>query len=432
MKRFTGSQFQPVAAASGFKQAPPLRVPQNFIEAMKRISGTPDVAPKTPAKSPAVELPAGKWKPAFQPVDQKDNNSEGQSPSDAKRAELYDPVSPLSSESEAETSQAQVCQLPPPVQGSSPVRQRVTPDRDSRRWEPPFPETANRPLERREFVPTARPAESRDLSPGHILPKSRAYSPGIKVLERPGYEFPGGPPEPRVHSPDRRLHGSPTQIIPESSRGPRTKGEERKPLLEYPREMSATLRVSPPRLKRDHQQLGYVERGPDQEAAPPKLTRTKGENAKLDKCPVTCDLCDVELSNAQELEEHLDSKGHWDTLEHIQRSIKYDDMAIAFLQEVMVYKSQHCSRAVEENAFPGLQENHHMTKVEMLHCAACKVHVSTSAAEVQAHVSSLEHLSNTKEFEVQQRLSCLHKAEAMLKKLQPQFEMFLKGASPFE
>lgn len=102
-----------------------------------------------------------------------------------------------------------------------------------------------------------------------------------------------------------------------------------------------------------------------------------------------------------------------------------------------------------------------MTKVEMLHCAACKVHVSTSAAEVQAHVSSLEHLTNTKVrlltdqplpahpatpagyyvskvfhwliilfphqgFEVQQRHSCLSKAEAMLKKLQPQFELFLK------
>lgn len=102
-----------------------------------------------------------------------------------------------------------------------------------------------------------------------------------------------------------------------------------------------------------------------------------------------------------------------------------------------------------------------MTKVEMLHCAACKVHVSTSAAEVQAHVSSLEHLTNTKVrlptdqplpthpatpaghnvskgfpladyfvshqgFEAQQRHSCLSKAEAMLKKLQPQFELFLR------
>lgn len=50
------------------------------------------------------------------------------------------------------------------------------------------------------------------------------------------------------------------------------------------------------------------------------------------RCPITCDLCDIELSNAQELEEHLDSRTHWDTLEHIQRSSSYDDMAIAFLQ----------------------------------------------------------------------------------------------------
>lgn len=43
-----------------------------------------------------------------------------------------------------------------------------------------------------------------------------------------------------------------------------------------------------------------------------------------------------------------------------------------------------------------LQENDHMTKVEMFHCAACNVLVSTSAASVQTHITSQEHLFNTK------------------------------------
>ncbi|XP_047223488.1 uncharacterized protein LOC124869588 isoform X4 [Girardinichthys multiradiatus] len=421
MKRHNRTRWEPVArpqtAAPGFKQAPVPRVPQHFMEAMKRISGTSDVPRKTQPQNAAEDNSVDKWKSSFQPINKQDENSEDKSPSDA--------MSPLSSDNEAGTLQAQDCQLSPSTQDNSLRCQGLSPDRDSRHWELSFPETANRPLERQEFVPAARPTESRDLSPGRILPKSRTYSPESKRLECPGYEFPSGHLEPRVHTPDR-LHGSSTQCIPESFRGTGTNGEDGIPLPEYPREMTATLRVSPPRLKRDHQQLGYVERGLDQEPPPPKLTRIKGENAKLNKCPITCDLCDVELSNAQELEEHLDSKSHWDTLEHIQRSSNYDDMAVAFLQEVMVYKSQHCSRAVEENAFPGLQENHHMTKVEMFHCAACKVHVSTSAAEVEAHISSLEHLSNTKEFEEQQRHSCLSKAEAMLKKLQPQFELFIK------
>ncbi|KAM4727737.1 uncharacterized protein FYW61_010944 [Anableps anableps] len=433
MRRLHRTRFEPAVGpptqALGFKPVPPPRVPQDFIEAMKRISGTPDMAPNNQPQKVEVDA-VDKWKSSFQPIDKQDKNSEEKCTSDETRIELYDPNNPLSSDSDPETSQAQDRQPLPPVQDSSLRCQGPSPDRDDRRrWEL---STANRPLERREFAPTARPKESRDLSPGRVLPKSRAYSPENKLLDRQGYEFPTGHLDPSVHSSDRLLRGSSTQGIPESFRGLRTNGGERKPSPDYPREMAATLRVSPPRLKRDHQQLGYVERGLDQEPPPPKMTRTKGESAKLDKCPITCDLCDVELSNAQELEEHLDSKSHWDTLEHIQRRSNYDDMAIAFLQEVMVYKSQHCSRAVEDDALPGLQENHHLTKVEMLHCAACKVHVSTSAAEVQTHVSSLEHLSNVKEFEVQQRHSCLSKAEAMLKKLQPQFELFLKGACPFE
>lgn len=50
------------------------------------------------------------------------------------------------------------------------------------------------------------------------------------------------------------------------------------------------------------------------------------------RSPITCDLCDVELANGQELQDHLESKSHWDTLEHIQQENHYDDLAIAFLQ----------------------------------------------------------------------------------------------------
>lgn len=103
-----------------------------------------------------------------------------------------------------------------------------------------------------------------------------------------------------------------------------------------------------------------------------------------------------------------------------------------------------------------LQENDHMTKVEMFLCAACNVFLTSSASSVQAHITSQDHLSNIKvtrpirglisvfntgpikersrdwmavllkEFGVRQRRNCLDKAEAMMKELQPQFEHFLK------
>lgn len=50
------------------------------------------------------------------------------------------------------------------------------------------------------------------------------------------------------------------------------------------------------------------------------------------RCPINCDICEVELANAQELEEHLDTSSHWETLEHIQQKKNYNDLVIAFLQ----------------------------------------------------------------------------------------------------
>lgn len=153
------------------------------------------------------------------------------SPPVTRRTELYDPNNPLSSDSEPEMSQ-----LPPAVQNSSQRCKRPSPDRDASRWESSM--AANRPLERRPVPQTARPTDSRDLSPGHVLANSRAYSPDSKLLDRPGYEFPTGHLEARIHSPDRLSHGSSSQAIPESFRGLRTNGGERKPLPDYPREVT--------------------------------------------------------------------------------------------------------------------------------------------------------------------------------------------------
>uniref|UniRef100_A0A8C6TZN0 C2H2-type domain-containing protein n=1 Tax=Neogobius melanostomus TaxID=47308 RepID=A0A8C6TZN0_9GOBI len=181
----------------------------------------------------------------------------------------------------------------------------------------------------------------------------------------------------------------------------------------------------------------HVFGGPDQLPPPrPEVTADPGRNEVVPHLPtkelISCDLCEVELSNGQELEEHLDGKTHWDTLEYIQKHNNYDDMAIAFLQDVMMYKSRKSSRAIEDTALQALQEYDHMTKVEMFHCAACNAFVTTSAEAVQNHITSQGHMTNTKEFEARQRRSCLDKANTMMKELMPQFMSFAKGASPFK
>ncbi|XP_077471222.1 uncharacterized protein LOC144085624 isoform X2 [Stigmatopora argus] len=161
------------------------------------------------------------------------------------------------------------------------------------------------------------------------------------------------------------------------------------------------------------------------------LKRARRTSVQMDKITINCDLCDIEVSDGQELEKHLESKSHWDTMENIQEQNNYNDMAIAFLQDVMQYKSIKSSRPVDYSLLQGLQENDHMTKVSLFNCAACQVLVSTAAAAVQNHISSPEHIANTKEFDAQRSQASLNKADAIMKEMQPQFANFMRGFNHF-
>ncbi|XP_061549821.1 uncharacterized protein LOC133411442 isoform X1 [Phycodurus eques] len=197
-------------------------------------------------------------------------------------------------------------------------------------------------------------------------------------------------------------------------------------------QMIPRVRLSSPPLQQDFEIEEPVKEEPEPSALAKRIKRKMRKSVRMDQITINCDLCDIEVSNGQELKKHLESKIHWDTMEHIQKHNTYDDMSIAFLQDVMLYKSMKCSRAIDYRALQALQENDHMTKVSLLHCAACQVLVSTSAAAVQNHITSPEHLSNTKEFDAQRRRASLDKADTIMKELRPQFENFIKGFSHFE
>ncbi|XP_042353170.1 A-kinase anchor protein 8-like [Plectropomus leopardus] len=410
------------------------RIPQDFRETMihlpvkpavKPIIRTPDVAPETQKKQkPKAKSSAGKWKSSFKPLGDEDDSPETSAGS-SERPEIYDPYDPISSDSEEEVLRSRDHIQSPAKYNKSPGREALSPGRGSNKkrcWGQSYSESLTQPLDRRDLSET-RPAESRGLSPGHRLPERQAYSPNTESLDRSVLDH-------RVRSPDRHVQGSSTKLFPASYGGQRTNGEERI-VPEHWREMATTVRLSPPR--RDYQRHSeYVGTERDQIPASTEGSKNKSMDRVTNRDPIICDLCDVELANGRELEDHLESKSHWDTLEHIQQHRDYDDVAIAFLQEVMLHKSHQCSRAIEDSAIEALQENDHMTKIEMFHCAACSVFVPTSASSVQTHITSQEHLSNTKEFQVRQRRSCLDKAETIMKVLKPQFEHFLKGGTPFE
>ncbi|XP_031711068.1 uncharacterized protein LOC116387810 isoform X2 [Anarrhichthys ocellatus] len=432
----------PKGGAPVYTQQPLGRIPQDFKEAMLHIpvklanhthNSLSDMAAKTqPAQKRAVTRSEDKWRSSFKPLGQQEDSLDKNTDS-PQRVEMYDPYDPLSSDSEHEMLQND--NKSPHDEDCDLGRQCSSPSsgfRKKRRWGSCYSESVSHPLDKCDFSPETRPTQSEGLSPGHRLPEQQAYSLNTESLDQTGYDSISSPLDHRVCSPDRLIHASSAQQFPACYGGERIDGEERIIIPEYEREMNTAVRLSPPRLQQDYQQLKYLGTGQDQDSPSTEDSRNGNMNIIMDKRPISCDFCEVELANGGELEDHLESKSHWDTLEHIQQQNNYDDLVIAFLQEVMQYKSHQCSRAIEDGSLQALEENDHMTKIEMFHCAACSAFVSTSASSVHTHIASQEHLTNIKEFQVQQRRSCLDKAETMMKELKPQFEHFLKGGSPFE
>jgi len=219
--------------------------------------------------------------------------------------------------------------------------------------------------------------------------------------------------------------------------------------------VSGPSRITPPRLKVDYgpHSSGFAGSGVDQIPVTSDVSRKRSRSPpsrsysdvsrRRSRSPsrgfeelrglFSCELCDVELPDSKSLENHCNnSKSHWDTLEHIQKMNSYDDMAIAFIQESLLYKVRKGNEVVDEVTMKAMREKEHITKVEMLHCGSCKVYISMAVSSVQNHLNSQEHLRNKKEFGTRQSKGCLIKAENLMSQLKPQYAKFREGKDPFE
>ncbi|XP_049604056.1 uncharacterized protein [Syngnathus scovelli] len=480
---------------SRFSDHPPTRVPGDFKENVvhmpmraKPEPNTKSTSVKMMAAQPQtrpVKATSGRWKSSFKPIDGENSEDESQKQSTEESTGIYDPFDPPMEDLPNATLGDISCDSPPgddnspekddnvEWQSSPPEQddnlewqrspseqddniewqhspseqddnlewQRSPPEQDDnfeRQRSPPKQDEWQRmsPDRRGRNIPPWMLDRALDISferrlnenpSHHRLSEQQSYTPDLKSIECRSYES-----TQISFSPDRHLDGSSHQRYSASYTEQRINGKEEMTRAEYRTPMIPRVRLSLPRLERD-----YKIKEPDEaelERRPPttRIKRKMRKSVQMDQITINCDLCDIEVSNGQELEKHLQSKIHWDTMEHIQEQNNYDDLTIAFLQDVMVYKSIKCSRAIEHCALQVLQEKDHMTKVSLFHCAACQVLVSTAEAAVQNHITSMEHLSNTKEFDAQRRQASLNKADTIMKELQPQFENFIKGFSHFD
>ncbi|XP_077415997.1 uncharacterized protein LOC144045064 isoform X2 [Vanacampus margaritifer] len=382
----------------------PNRVPEDLNERKMHSPMKTTTVPKSRSTSamvtgartaqtlPVLPFPH-KWKPSFKPIDKEDPEDESQEQSNEEGTELYEPFDPpmeglpdinlweINSNSPPEGDDNLKWESSPPEGDDNLEWQHVPLDR-SNRVTPSW--ISGRDLDIHDLSPESRLGESHIGSPGHQRPaEQRSYSPDMKLIEPLGYRS-----SQRSFSPDR-CTCSP-QYSASYGRA-RTKGEEMiSP--EHRSPMVPRVRLSSPMLQRDYEIEEPVEAEPENDARMASIKRKVRKSVQMDQITVNCDLCNIEVSNGQELAKHLQSKMHWETMEHIQQQNNSDDMTIAFLQ----------------------------------------VLVSTAATAVDKHKESPQHLFNTKDFTAQRRRTSLAKADTIMKVLQPQFENFIKGCSEFE
>ncbi|KAG7251986.1 hypothetical protein CRUP_004672 [Coryphaenoides rupestris] len=108
----------------------------------------------------------------------------------------------------------------------------------------------------------------------------------------------------------------------------------------------------------------------------------------------SCELCEVKYARLGGTAGAPGEQEPLGMMEHIQVLNNYDDLTIAFLQEVMMFKVRRSCHAMVEQDIDALKETDYLSRVDMLHCSVCNVYISTSATSVKSHVDSVKHHDN--------------------------------------
>uniref|UniRef100_A0A8C9S6Q9 DBIRD complex subunit ZNF326 n=1 Tax=Scleropages formosus TaxID=113540 RepID=A0A8C9S6Q9_SCLFO len=144
----------------------------------------------------------------------------------------------------------------------------------------------------------------------------------------------------------------------------------------------------------------------------------------------TCAFCKVRTCDVEEIEEHFGSQFHWETLDHIEKQTKFDKKVIVFLHESMVNKFR--KTVLRKRSTMVVKQEVCLSRVEMIHCMACRAHFPASLVSVQQHLRSAEHQKSQQEFsETQKRESVLTATSIMTNPIvKVRYEKYLKVTDP--
>ncbi|KAM6305338.1 DBIRD complex subunit ZNF326 isoform 3-T3 [Aegotheles albertisi] len=161
----------------------------------------------------------------------------------------------------------------------------------------------------------------------------------------------------------------------------------------------------------------------------------------------TCSFCKFRTFEEKEIESHLESAAHQETLDHIQKQTKFDKVVMEFLHECMVNKFKKTAmrkqqtsnqtenaQAAEKDIMEGVTADDHMMKVETVHCSACSVYVPALHSSVQQHLKSPDHTKGKQAYREQIKRESVLTATSILNNpiVKARYELYVKGENPFE
>ncbi|XP_027693730.1 DBIRD complex subunit ZNF326-like isoform X1 [Vombatus ursinus] len=161
----------------------------------------------------------------------------------------------------------------------------------------------------------------------------------------------------------------------------------------------------------------------------------------------TCSFCKFRTFEEKEIEVHLESSFHQETLDYIQKQTKFDKIVMEFLHECMVNKFKKTSmrkqqttndseavKATEKDVMEGVTADDHMMKVETVHCNACSVYVPALHSSVQQHLKSPDHAKGKQAYREQIKRESILTATSILNNplVKARYELFVKDKNSFE
>ncbi|XP_058148537.1 A-kinase anchor protein 8 isoform X2 [Dasypus novemcinctus] len=170
--------------------------------------------------------------------------------------------------------------------------------------------------------------------------------------------------------------------------------------------------------------------------------RDRTRDRAADRIQFACSVCKFRSFEDEEIQKHLQSKFHKETLRFI--STKLPDKTVEFLQEYIVNRNKKIEKRRQElmekesakpkpDPFKGIGQEHFFKRIEAAHCLACDMLIPAQHQLLQRHLHSADHNHNRRLAAEQFKKTSLHVAKSVLnnRHIVKMLEKYLKGEDPF-